>query len=154
VDTGGGFGFYLEIPAFAPGFVASAITWGGGRQHKELMTKVPYISTFIWFLRDRGHGRVSIDEDGNSVITYPLSDETDQQSFHRATAEAVRIQGASGAQEVLVCLPHGQGLWRRGEDLETYIRSVMRLPLLDGAQPIISAHQLSSCPMGPDPTTS
>ena len=154
VDTGGGFGFYMEIPAFGPGFVGSVIPWAGGRQHKEVMTKVPWISTFIWFLRDRGHGEVTIDKAGNAVATYALTDETDQKNFRHATAEAIRIHAAAGAQEILVSLAHGQVAWKRGESLEGYIQTVMKLPLLNGAQPMISAHQLCTCRLGKDPAIS
>jgi choline dehydrogenase-like flavoprotein len=153
-NTGNGFGFYMEIPAFGPGFVASVIPWTNGRQHKEMMTKVPYISTFIWFLRDRGHGQVTIDEAGNSVPTYQLTDETDQKNFRHATAEAIRIHEAAGAREILFSLAHGQIAWKRGQNLESFIQSIQKQPLLDGAQPMISAHQLCTCRMGRDPATS
>ncbi len=154
VDTGEGFGFYMEIPAFGPGFVASVIPWTNGRQHKEMMTKVPHVSTFIWFLRDRGHGQVAIDAAGNSVPTYALTDETDQKNFRHATAAAIRIHDAAGAREIYVSLAHRTVHWQRGQSLEQYIRRVLELPLLGGAQPMISAHQLSTCRMGRDPETS
>jgi choline dehydrogenase-like flavoprotein len=154
VDTGGGFGFYMEIPAFAPGFIASVIPWANGFQHKAVMAKVPYISTFIWFLRDRGSGQVTIDAAGNAVPTYVLTDEVDQKNFRQATVEAIRIHEAAGAQEIMVSLAHGQVTWHAGESLQRYIELVQDLPLLDGAQPMISAHQLSTCRMGSDPATS
>lgn len=153
-DTGDGFGFYMEIPAFGPGFVASVIPWTTGRQHKEMMTKVPYISTFIWFLRDRGHGQVGVDGKGNPVTTYALTDPTDQKNFRHATGAAIRIHEAAGAQEIYVSLKHRQISWKRGQSLEAFIQKVAKEPLLDGAQPIISAHQLSSCRLGNDPATS
>jgi choline dehydrogenase-like flavoprotein len=118
------------------------------------MTKVPWISTFIWFLRDRGHGEVTIDKGGNAVATYALTDETDQKNFRHATAAAIRIHAAAGAQEILVSLAHGQLAWKRGESLEGYIQTVMKQPLLNGAQPMISAHQLCTCRMGKDPAIS
>jgi choline dehydrogenase-like flavoprotein len=154
VNTGEGFGFYMEIPAFGPGFVASVIPWASGRQHKELMTKVPFISTFIWFLRDRGYGQITIDENGNSVPVYSLDDETDQKNFRQATAEAIRIHDAAGAQEIIISLAHGYISWKQGANLEDFIQSVMQLPILKGAQPMISAHQLCTCRMGKDPATS
>lgn len=154
VDTGGGFGFYMEIPAFGPGFVASVIPWSSGRQHKEVVTKVPYISTFIWFLRDRGHGRVTLDSTGNSIITYQLSDEVDQRNFRQASSEAIRIHAAAGAEEIYFSLRNSQLLWKRGQSLEGFIRTTLRQPLVDGAQPMISAHQLCSCRMGKDPAIS
>lgn len=153
-NTGDGFGFYMEIPAFGPGFVASVIPWINGRQHKEMMTKVPYISTFIWFLRDKGYGQITIDKAGNSLPVYQLGDETDQKNFRHAAAEAIRIHEAAGAQEIMVSLAHQQLIWKRGQNLESYIRTVTKQPLLDGAQPMISAHQLCSCRMGKDPATS
>jgi hypothetical protein len=153
-NTGDGFGFYMEIPAFGPGFVASVIPWINGKQHKEMMTKVPYISTFIWFLRDKGSGQISIDKAGNSLPTYQLADETDQKNFRHAAAEAIRIHEAAGAQEIMVSLANQQLIWKRGQNLESYIGTVAKQPIINGAQPMISAHQLCSCRMGKDPATS
>lgn len=154
VNTGEGFGFYMEIPAFGPGFVASVIPWDSGHGHKELMSKVPFISTFIWFLRDRGAGQVTLDESGDAVPFYSLDDQTDQKNFRRASAEAIRIHDAAGAQEIIISLAHGHVSWKRGTNLEEFIQSVMKLPILNGAQPMISAHQLCTCRMGKDPATS
>lgn len=151
--SGDGYGFYMEIPAFGPGFVASVIPWTSGRQHKEVMTKVPHVSTFIWFLRDKSCGSVTIDAAGNSVANYQLSDPVDQLNFRRAAAEAIRIHEAAGAQEILFSLANRQLAWKRGQGLESFIDSTLRQPLLDGAQPMISAHQLSTCSMGSDPAT-
>ncbi|HVF58520.1 MAG TPA: GMC family oxidoreductase [Thermoanaerobaculia bacterium] len=153
-DTGDGFGFYMEIPAFGPGFVASVIPWTTGRQHKEMMTKVPYISTFIWFLRDRGYGQVAVDGSGNPVTTYALTNPTDQKNFRHAAGAAIRIHEAAGSQEIYVSLKHRQISWKRGQSLEAFIQKVAKEPILDGAQPMISAHQLSSCRLGNDPATS
>jgi choline dehydrogenase-like flavoprotein len=154
VNMGEGFGFYMEIPAFGPGFVASVIPWASGRQHKELMMKVPFISTFIWFLRDRGYGRVTIDAEGNAIPVYSLDDETDQKNFRRAAGEAIRIHEAAGAQEIIISLAHGYVSRKRGEKLDDFIQSVAQLPILNGSQPMISAHQLCTCRMGKDPAIS
>jgi choline dehydrogenase-like flavoprotein len=153
-NTGDGFGFYMEIPAFGPGFVASVFPWTSGRGHKELINKVPYLSTFIWFLRDKGHGQITIDEAGNSVPTYQLADETDQKNFRHATAEAMRIHEAAGAQEIFFGVRNNLLTWKRGQNLESYILNAMKQPIINGAQAIISAHQLCSCRMGNDPATS
>jgi choline dehydrogenase-like flavoprotein len=153
-DTGNGYGFIMETPAFGPGFVASVTPWAGGLKHKEVMTQIPCLSTIIWFLRDRGHGRVTTDGAGNSVVNYQLVDETDQRNFRQATAQAVRVHEAAGAKTILVSLAHEQLAWNRGQDLGTFINMVMEQPLLDGRQPIISAHQLGSCRMGQDPAAS
>src|ERR1051325_6656021 len=135
VNTGDGYGFYMEIPAFGPGFVASVIPWINGKQHKEMMTKVPYISTFIWILRDKGYGRITLDKAGNSVATYALTDETDQKNFRHASAEAIRIHDAAGAEEIRVSVAHTHLIGKRATNLKNFIRLVINQPLLNGAQP-------------------
>jgi choline dehydrogenase-like flavoprotein/heme-degrading monooxygenase HmoA len=154
VDTGDGYGFYLEVPAFAPGFYAVAIPWSSGRQHKSLMATFPYVCPFIFLVRDRGHGQVTIDSSGNAVHTYQLTDEIDQKNFRHATAEACRIQQAAGAHQILFSMARKQLIWNRGQDLENFIQTIQQQPLLDGAQPMVSAHQLGSCRMGRDRATS
>lgn len=154
VDTGGGWGFYMEIPAFGAGFISSVIPWTSGRQHKEVLLKVPWISTFIFFLRDRSNGQVTIDATGNSVVRYSLDDETDQKNFRHADCEAVKIHEAAGAMEILVSIEGKQISWKRGAALEPFLRTVGGLPVLHGAQTMISAHQLSSCRIGVDKSTS
>ena len=44
--------------------------------------------------------------------------------------------------------------WRRGDDLEAFIAAMQRVPLGAGGFRLFSAHQMSSCRMGDDPTTS
>ena len=78
-------------------------------------------------------------------------DETDQKNFRHATAEAIRIHEAAGAQEVLYGVGNKLLTWKRGQNLEDYIQTIMKQPLLDGAQAMISAHQLCSCRMGTNP---
>src|SRR5262249_16640806 len=94
------------------------------------------------------------DADGNSIPVYQLTDEVDQKNFRHATAEAVRIHEAAGAQQVLFSLGNSQIIWKRGQDLEAYIRNINKQPLFDGAPPMISAHQLCTCRMGKDPAIS
>jgi len=154
-DTGGGFGYFLETPAFGPGFYATVAPWESAREHKELMTKVPYMSTFIWFLRDKGWGNVTIDHAGNSLATYKLEEPTDQKNFRHATATAIRIHEAAGAQEIYFALHNKLLRWHRHkESLERFIEQVLTQPLGGGVQPMISAHQLGSCRAGIDPTIS
>lgn len=148
-NTGEGHGFLIEVPAFAPGMIASMTPWASARKHKEIMTKVPFASAFIFFIRDRGHGRVTIDGMGNAVHTYELTDEVDLHNFRQGLAELIRLHEAAGALEIH-SLASSQPHWKRGEDINSFIRLTQEVPIVAGAQPIFSAHQMSTCLMSKD----
>lgn len=152
-DTGGGYGFIIEGVQYGPGLLASGTAWQSGQQHKEMMSKVRNASTLIAVTRDRGHGRVTIDETGAAVPTYPISDEVDQRNLLQGVAEIVRIHEAAGAEEIY-CATSEELVWRRGEDLEAFIRKAQAIAPGAGGQPVYSAHQMGSCRMGTDRATS
>ncbi len=152
-DTGEGYGFIIEGVQYGSGLIASGTPWQSGRQHKEMMTRLRNASTLIAVTRDRGHGRVTIDESGTSVHTYPISDELDQHNLRQGLAEIIRIHEAAGAQEIHCAVREGF-FWKRGENLETFIQAAQAFPLGAGGQSIYSAHQMGSCRMGKDRTTS
>ena len=67
-DLEDGYGFLLECPTTdRVGGGGRAV--GVGRQHKEFMLECPRTASFINLTRDRGHGRVGIDEAGNAVAS-------------------------------------------------------------------------------------
>src|SRR5439155_10992448 len=73
-----GYGFLIEGAQYAPGIAGSAVPWASGRSHKELLERFRYGASFIVLLRDRGHGRVIVDGDGEAVPFYSLDDPLDQ----------------------------------------------------------------------------
>ena len=104
-------------------------------------------------LRDHGHGRVTIDADGQAVHTYALTDELDVRNSQRAIEAQIRVQVAAGAIQV-ACLAEGLPRWRKGDDLEAFIAMAQRIPLRAGGFRLFSAHQMGSCRMGADEQTS
>lgn len=152
-NTGDGYGFIIEGVQYGPGLLASGMAWQSGRQHKEMMSKMRYASTLIAVTRDRGHGRITIDESGASVATYPISDELDQRNLRHGLAEIIRIHAAAGAEEIHCAVRDGFA-WKRGENLEAFIQAAQAFPLGAGGQAIYSAHQMGSCRMGTDRATS
>jgi choline dehydrogenase-like flavoprotein len=148
-----GYGFLIEGAQYTTGIGGSATPWLGGAQHKDLMSRFKYGATFIMLLRDRGHGRVVIDENGEAVPFYSVEDPLDLKNIRIAIEKIARVHEAAGAQEIMSLassLPH----WRRGDDLERFIERAQRVPQRAGGQKLFSAHQMGTARMGSDPETS
>lgn len=127
--------------------------WLSGAQHKELTRKYRYRADWVFIVKDRGAGTVTIDENGQSVHRYPFTDELDRRHFREGAATSIPMQGAAGAQQIFIA---GQPFppWKRGEDLEAFIEKVNQVPIGPGGTPVFSAHQMCSAKLGSDPRTS
>jgi choline dehydrogenase-like flavoprotein len=148
-----GYGFLLEATQYAPALVGSALPLTTAHAHKEMMERVPYGATFIGLLRERGHGRVEIDRDGQAVPYYSLEDELDIRNTHRAIDAQTRLHAAAGAREIQPMAANAPR-WRQGDDLDTAIARWQRVPLRAGGFRLFCAHQMGTCRMGKDPSTS
>jgi choline dehydrogenase-like flavoprotein len=148
-----GYGFLLECPATGVAISAASVPWHSGHQHKEQMSKFSRTSSLLLLVRDRGHGRVTIDRDGNAVASYRMTDEGDLRMFRRALAELAMLHDVAGAQEIL-SLGRKAPVWRRGEDIEAFAGAVRDSSLEPNDHAIFSAHQMGSCRMGTDRATS
>jgi choline dehydrogenase-like flavoprotein len=152
-DIEDGHGFLIEGAQWAPSIIAGGIARASAREHKETMARLANAAWLIGLQRDRGHGSVEIDGAGNSVVRYDLNDPLDVRVAHRSIDSQIRIHAAAGADEIVpfAAVP---ARWRRGEDLESFIAAMQRVPLGAGGFRLFSAHQMSSCRMGYDPATS
>jgi choline dehydrogenase-like flavoprotein len=152
-DTGDGWGFLIETAQYTTGIGASAIPFASAAAHKATLERYRHCSTSIALLRDRGHGRVTIDGDGQAVHHYALTDEVDTANARGGIAAQARMHEAAGAYEIRA-LAAGMPRWRRGDDLDAFIAAAQRVPLRFGGYRLFSAHQMGSCRMGTDPETS
>jgi choline dehydrogenase-like flavoprotein len=154
-DLEDGYGFLVETSHASPGLTGTAVPWESGRQHKETMAKGSTTSGLVVLVRDRGHGRVTIDGAGNPVADYDLADELDVRHFRRGLAELVRMHDAAGAREVLAFSRKLQH-WHRdgGEPVEAFARRVHDGPLTPYEHALFSLHHMGSARMGADPRTS
>ena len=152
-DTGDGYGFMIEGVQYTPGLTGSALPWVSAQQHKELMATVRRGATFITLTRDKGHGRVDIDANGEAVPYYAVEDPVDVKNLHHSFEVMTRLHVAAGATQVLF-LATGLPTWREGDDVDEYIARCQRQPLRAGGVKLFAAHQMGSCRMGDDPQTS
>ncbi|MEE4024648.1 GMC family oxidoreductase N-terminal domain-containing protein [Gordonia sp. PKS22-38] len=145
--------FLIEGVQQFPGLYASVTPWTSAAGHKELTARYRSRADWVFIIEDQGTGRISIDDDGRSVATYPFDDESDQRTFHSAAAACVRMHVAAGADTIWV---GGQPTapWRRGDDVEEFITQLDSLPMGPGGLVAFSAHQMGSAALGADPATS
>src|SRR4051794_4169770 len=148
-----GYGFLIEGAQYTTGIGSSATPWMGGEHHKDLMARFKHGATFIMLLRDHGHGRVVIDDNGESVPFYTIEDPLDLKHSRIAIEKIIRLHEAAGAQEIM-SLAGGLPRWRRGDNLERFIERAQRVPQRAGGQRLFSAHQMGTARMGKDPQTS
>lgn len=150
-----GYGYLVETSHASPGVTGTSVPWESGRQHKADMARGPVSSAMVFLIRDRGHGRVTVDAAGNPVHTYPFSDGLDLANFRHGLRTMALMHDAAGAQEVLT-LHRKRRHWVRsgGEPIEDYAARVVAGPLAPFEHATFSLHHMGSARMGKDPKTS
>ena len=145
----GPIGFKLEAPPVHP--ILAAITLPGhGPAHAAFMRKFAHLHVQIALLRDGFHpdspgGVVRLRDDGTPVLDYPLTPYV-WEGVRRAFRAMAELQFAAGAAQVMPI--HGAGTAftsygaaRKGID------AFALAPLVT---PVVSAHVMGGCAMGPD----
>lgn len=148
-----GHGFLIQNGQWSPSIIIAGMARASGAELKETVAQLGHAAFLVAFPRDRGHGTVTIDDNGNSVVNYSMTDEVDLLVARTSIEKQIRLHHAAGAEQII---PFGSITlrWRRGEDLEAFITSVQSVPLRAGGLQLFSAHQMSSCRLGKDPQTS
>ncbi len=145
----GPIGYKLEAPPIHP--VLAAITLPGlGQAHARWMHELPQLQVVIALLRDGFHphspgGNVVLRSDGSPVLDYGLSDYF-WEGARRAFATMAQIQFAAGARSVMPVHGSAASFTRWGEARE----AIATLPLAPLLTPVVSAHVMGGCPIGPD----
>jgi choline dehydrogenase-like flavoprotein len=148
-----GYGFLIEGVQYTPGLTGSALPWTSAEEHKELVAGARRGASFITLTRDRGHGRVDVDRNGESVPYYSVNDPVDADNIRHGIEICTRLHVAAGAQQIAM-LAGSLPLWRIGDDVEAFVERCRRVPLRAGGAKLFSAHQMGTCRMGTDPATS
>jgi choline dehydrogenase-like flavoprotein len=146
----GALGYKLEAPPVHP--ILAAITLPGhGPAHARVMGELTHMQVLIALVRDGFNpadagGTVRLGDDGAPVLDYPL-DALFFDAARRAFASMAEIQFAAGARTVLPV--HGAGELFTGIDAAR--RAIAAFELAPLVTPVVSAHVMGGCPIGPDP---
>lgn len=157
----GAHGFRIEMAPALPGTIASGTAWEGGLEHKLQMLRSAYAAIFFVLTRDTGEGRVQVDRRGQPVIRY-WPNQVDAGFLVRGMQEIGRIAFAGGA--VAVSTTHSPPLRLASETgvagavgaerLDRFLGDIARRGIAPNRLPLFTAHQMGSCRLGADRTTS
>jgi choline dehydrogenase-like flavoprotein len=142
-----GHGYLVETAHIQPAITAAAIPWTSGRGHKLIMGRFSRLGTFIAVTREHGSGTVTIDDGGEAIVRYPLEDPIDAEVRRHAVRSLIELQVAAGAS-VILDTHRNLVMWRRGEDVEGFIRRAQEAGSGAGGRVLFSAHQMGTARMG------
>ncbi|GAA2362952.1 GMC family oxidoreductase [Saccharopolyspora halophila] len=151
-DLGDGYGLLVEGSHFYTGVFAFQLARRDGTSAKEAMSKLGRMSDLLFILREHAGGRVTIDESGEAVHTYALTDARDVAAYHEGLRVLAELHLAAGAEELWFGTT--TRVYRRGEDLDEWLAELRTRPIGAGGLFMGSAHQMGTARMGTDPNTS
>lgn len=123
-----------------------------GKQAKEAMSKLGRMADFLFILREHVGGTVTLDEAGEPVHTYALTDERDVAAYRKGVRVMAKLHEAAGAEELW--FGTATRVWLRGDDVDAWVDELDQIPIGAGGLLMGSAHQMGSARMGTDPSTS
>ncbi|HEX9035760.1 MAG TPA: FAD-dependent oxidoreductase [Ktedonobacterales bacterium] len=151
----GGYGLRFEVAPTHPGMLGMVTPWESGAQHKRDMTQVAHVASFIALMRDTGEGRVTLDRQGDPILSYYPNDE-DRRYLAQAMGEMARIAAAAGATRIATL--HSRRIELNAEagqpgafttqQVSAFAREVERRGLAPNTLPVFSAHQMGTCRLG------
>ena len=154
-DLDHGYGFRIETAPVHPGLAALAVPWTGRTAFAGAMERLPHVALVGVLLRDRYGGRVTVDRDGNPVVTYRLS-EYDRAHLRRALHAGGELLAAAGAREIVT--PQAGWVAYRPDGgwaaRESWLSAIDAAGLGPNQITLVTFHQMSSCRMGATRATS
>ena len=136
------------------GLATAALPWAGGLDAKRANAEADRVVSFIALQRDIGEGSVSTASDGRPAVAYAL-DSRDAASLCRGVGAAGAALAAAGASTVKTLHLVDPPTWRRGGDVSEWIAAVAKRGYAsDNRSTLLSAHQMGSCRVGKDASSS
>lgn len=150
----GGYGPTLETGPAHAGAWATILPWSDAATHRTIMADYAKTSMVGFPSRDRGSGRVKIDKKGTPVVDYKVSHE-DEEKIADGVIAAGKVLEAAGARRIFTLHRQAIGYEPNGPGVhEAWARETRARGYRDGQLRMFSMHQMGSCRMGVDPTTS
>lgn len=153
-DVDGGYGPIFETVPVHPGAGSAALPWVSSRQHLDLMAGFGKLSLCAVLARDETAGRVRIARDGGPRVDYKLT-RADERRVADGLVGAAKVMEAAGAEEVF-SQHHSMISYRPGTPgaREAWAEATRRAGYRNGRITFFSYHQMGSCRMGTDPSSS
>ncbi|KAI5069285.1 hypothetical protein GOP47_0015586 [Adiantum capillus-veneris] len=152
----GGHGCILQCPSLHPGVCSVLVPWLSGDDFKERMRRFSRTAHVFALARDRGTGSIGWGKNGR-IINYPLHP-LDHESLIDGGEAALRVLIAAGASEVGTYNRFGDRICITKEttlaQVEEFLQCVRARGIEKLGAPLCSAHQMGSCRMGIDPSSS
>ncbi|EGG03784.1 uncharacterized protein MELLADRAFT_78490 [Melampsora larici-populina 98AG31] len=154
------FGSKVEVMFSNPGqFAGIGAKWRSSESHKQDMMEYKNSFTLVIICRDRDQGRITINPKGEPVIDYGLS-KFDGQSLLAGVIKGCEVMNRIGAKRIntpqfsVEPFIKNENKELNEEHFQRWIEEVQCAGISSGCGPIGTAHQMGSCPMGNNPTTS
>jgi choline dehydrogenase-like flavoprotein len=150
----GNYGAKIEVAPAHPGLAALALPWRSRRGHAERMSAMRNAATLIALTRDRDPG--SIDLDDEAAIRYAVSP-FDAENLYAGLLGLFDVSFAAGAMRVASL--HNTPIEIAREDWNAarraaLARTIGAIGIESNRQPVFSAHQMGTAPLGADRRTS
>lgn len=157
----GGYGIRFEVMPGHPGILALGTPWESGLEYKRQMARMRHAAAYIILTRDTGEGRITLDKQGDPVVSY-WPNATDRQRLVRGMQELAQIIAAGGGTGI--GFTHSPRLMLESEDgkpgafqkarLDALIQDIERRGIAPNRLLLGTAHQMGTCRLGADPKTS
>jgi choline dehydrogenase-like flavoprotein len=149
----GGYGPIFETIPLHPGAVAAGLPWISAEQHQRLFEKFGKMSFCAALSRDQSEGRVKIRRDGSPKVQYKIN-AADERRIAEGVVASAKVLEAAGAKEIF-SLQREKPTYRPGGDAhERWAERTREIGWGQGQVTYGSWHQMSSCRMGTNPSTS
>jgi hypothetical protein len=150
----GNYGAKLEAAPTHPGLAALALPWRTRAGHARGMDESRFGATLIALTRDRDPGSISLDDE--ATIRYALSP-FDAENLNAGLTGLFDVAFAAGAKRVESLHNDPIVIERGAWNVKTRAAMEMRLRRTGtqaNRQPLFSAHQMGTAPLGADPARS